>query len=189
MSNESFSINLVKKNKNFFDEFIKWTFSVGRVIIILTELIALSAFLYRFSLDRELIDLHDSIKNKKIIVENLKNNEEKFRNLQERLSLVATLDETKNKNVTIIQDIVNFAGTAVLLQDIIVSEKTVMLTVTGQSVEILSSFVNALKTYKQISGISIDKIENKPSLGIISLTISANLTQEAKQLFQINTPN
>lgn len=188
MPNESFSINLIKRNKSFFDEFIRWTFSVGRVIIILTELISLSAFLYRFSLDRELIDLHDSIKNKQIIVANLKNNEEKFRNLQERLALVSTLDETKNKNLRTIEDLVTFAGSGVLVQNVIVSETSVKMTVTGQSVEILSSFINALKSYKQIRAISIDKIENKTSLGIITLTISAKMQEETKQLFQLNTP-
>lgn len=185
MKNDSFSINLIKRNKSFFDEFIRWTFTIGRLIIILTEAVALSAFLYRFSLDRELIDLHDSIRNKQIIVENLKNNEEKYRNLQERLALVSTVE--KNKNLTIIEDIVSFAGSEVRINDILVSETSVKLNATGQSVVSLSSFVNSLKDYKEIRSISIDKIENRPSLGIITISISAELAQKAQSLFQTNT--
>ena len=68
------SINLFKdKNKNFFDLFIKWALSIGRVVVIATEAIALSAFLYRFSLDQQLIDLNDKIVQKQALVKLLKN--------------------------------------------------------------------------------------------------------------------
>ena len=52
MENSPASINLVKKNeKSSVDKFINWTLSIGRLIVIITEIIAISAFLYRFSLD------------------------------------------------------------------------------------------------------------------------------------------
>src|SRR3989344_9329514 len=86
------SINLYKgKSRNFIDRFILWTLSAGRLIIILTEILALSAFLYRFSLDRNLIDLNDKIKNEEIILNYLKKNEENFRSIQDRLSTIDKL--------------------------------------------------------------------------------------------------
>lgn len=190
MTNESFSINLVKRNKSFIDEFIRWTFTIGRIIIILTEAIALSAFLYRFSLDRQLIDLHDSIKNKQIIVANLKNNEEKFRNLQDRLALVNSLDKTKNKNLNILNDVTQFAESGVVIDSIVVSKTNFRVNITGQSVTSLSTFVNNLKTYKEITSISIDKIENRPSRGIITISITAEINHaDPTIIFQTPTIN
>jgi len=87
MSSKPALINLVKgKHKSFFDRFLAWALSAGRVIIIVTEIIALSAFLYRFSLDREIIDLRDNTKQEQKILELFKEQEKTFRNLQERLS-------------------------------------------------------------------------------------------------------
>ena len=57
------SINLVKSRKpHFLDRFITWALNAGRLLVIITETVALSAFLFRFGLDREIVDLNDKIK-------------------------------------------------------------------------------------------------------------------------------
>ena len=91
MSNRSPSINLIKNTQvDFFTELINWALTVGRLLVIIIELIALGAFLYRFSLDRRLDELRTDIKAKQTIVLTQKDNETKYRDLQDRLQLASS---------------------------------------------------------------------------------------------------
>ena len=91
MPNKFGSINLVKSDKGeTVERVINWLLSIGRILVIVTELVALGAFLWRFGLDQQLIDLHSKIKQKQAIVEAFKKNEEEYRNLQDRLSIAAS---------------------------------------------------------------------------------------------------
>ena len=43
-------------------QFLNWALTIGRLLIILVETLALGTFLYRFSLDMQIVDLKDKIK-------------------------------------------------------------------------------------------------------------------------------
>ena len=63
MEKENHSINLLStKDKSTADIFLFWALYIGRLLVIITEVIALFVFLSRFSIDRKLIDYSDSIK-------------------------------------------------------------------------------------------------------------------------------
>ena len=47
--------------------------------------------------------------------------------------------------------------------------------INATSVSALSSFVNSLKSYPMVDGVSIDKIETKTSNGIIVISITITL--------------
>src|SRR3989344_5694832 len=94
MDNSPARINLVKKKEvATFDKAINWALSIGRLIVIITEIIAISAFVYRFSLDQKLVALHEDIGIKKGQLALLKNDEENFRNLQDRLELASNFSQ------------------------------------------------------------------------------------------------
>ena len=65
-------INLLPKEKwetGTAGKLLKWALSIGRYIVVFTELVVISAFLYRFSLDRKLMDINEQVnQQKKIIV-------------------------------------------------------------------------------------------------------------------------
>lgn len=172
------SINLLRgREKGFFDRFLGWALTIGRVLVILTETIALSAFIYRFSLDRQLIDLHDEIKQKQAIVELLKNNEGKYRNLQERLTTIATLAKEASKTTTVFTDIVSFAPRDVALNALAFSQDSIKIDANASSVASLTSLVKSLRVYPQVTAVSIDKVENKA----VSATIAVSITVRLKQ--------
>ena len=57
------TINLLpNQGENLTTKFFNWALSIGRLLIILTEMVALATFLYRFGLDAQIVDLHDKIK-------------------------------------------------------------------------------------------------------------------------------
>lgn len=178
MEKKPISINLLKKKRvNLVEKFFQWSLTVGRLLIILTEITALSAFVYRFSLDRTLIDLHDEIKKKQVIVGLYKSSESKYRNLQDRLTIAAQFQAKGEKNTKLITDIINLAPRkrAFVFSIISVSENQVKVEASAQSETALKTFIEGLKKHQNIENVSLNKIENKTSSGKIIVSISATI--------------
>lgn len=172
---KSASINLLRKKKTSSDVVLEWALSTGRFIIIVVETIALVAFAYRFTLDRQIIDLHDKIKNKQAIISFYKEDEEKFRALHTKLAFVKELD-VKSKEVTpLINEFVELARGKAVLQSLTVKSGGVQINATTTSIPLMNSFIESLKTYENTLGVSITQIENKPDAGQISLVVEVQL--------------
>jgi hypothetical protein len=167
MQNNQPSINLVADRQiSVFDKFINWALTIGRLIIIITELIAIAAFLYRFSLDERLANLHSSIKQKQGIVSALKNDESKYRNLQDRISIAGIFSDKGIKINKTIVDIENLIPSQINTNNLIFNKDQISLGVDIASTSSLSDLINSLKNYPGIKSISIDNIENVPSAGL-----------------------
>lgn len=65
---------------------LSWALTAGRVIVIVTELVVILAFLSRFWLDRELTDLNDEIESQVAIISASKEFEDDFRGIQGALA-------------------------------------------------------------------------------------------------------
>lgn len=167
------SINLFKEGgKSFVDRFLKWALNTGRLIIILTEIIALSAFLYRFSLDRQLIDLSDKIKQQEKIIELLHENEKQYRNLQERLTFITLLGNSSDKKVQTFKDILKRFPKDMLINSVSLHNKGISLNGSVSSIASLHSFIKQLKDFSLVKNTSIQRLDNK----ISNSTITFNLT-------------
>ncbi|OGH21351.1 MAG: hypothetical protein A2958_00940 [Candidatus Levybacteria bacterium RIFCSPLOWO2_01_FULL_38_13] len=170
------SLNLLKdREEKFFDRFISWALTIGRLVVILTEIIALSAFIYRFTLDRQLIDLHSQIKQKGIIVSFLKNKEDTYRDLQGRLSITSAFSDSANRKVKILEDIIGFAPSGMSFNRVDILENRISVDANFQFISSLKSFVDSLKTYQNVESISINKIDNRLSSAVITVNITADL--------------
>ncbi len=170
------SINLVKDQKgDLFERIINWALGVGRVLIIITELIALGAFLWRFGLDQQLVDLHTKIKQKQAIVAAFKRQEDEYRNLQDRLSIAQNFSEVGSKKMQIYKDILGLGEPGITFSKVSLSSDSIAIEINADSVTALSSFANKLKTYENIESVSIGKIETKTSSAVIVINITAKL--------------
>jgi hypothetical protein len=172
MPNNLPSINLVKnKQIPLFEKFMNWVLTVGRLIVIVTEIVAVVAFIYRFSLDEKLVDLHSAIKQKQSIVSVLKNDESKYRNLQDRIALAASFSEKGIKTSRAITDIISLVPNATIINNLTINKDKASIDINTASLSSLSDFISSLKNYNGIKSISIDNIENKPSIGLsVSIT-------------------
>ncbi|MDP2585319.1 MAG: hypothetical protein Q8P29_00395 [Candidatus Levybacteria bacterium] len=161
------SINFVKdKQIPLFDKFMNWALTAGRLIVIITEVVAVVAFVYRFSLDEKLVDLHSAIKQKQNIISVLKNDENKYRSLQDRIALASAFSEkaiASNKTFT---DIVSLIPNDIKTNNLIFSKDRVNIDASMTSISSLTDLVESLKSYPNIKSISIDNIENKSSIGL-----------------------
>ena len=166
---ESFSsINLIKnKQIPLFDKFMNWALTAGRLIVIITEIVAVSAFIYRFSLDERLIDLHSAIKQKQALISLLKQDESKYRNLQDRIALASDLSEKNIKTNKIVLDIIGLIPQGVKINSLAFNKDRIVINANTNSVSSLTNFINLLKDYPDIKSVSIDNIENKPTGGLL----------------------
>lgn len=172
----SLSVNLVKgKGSDFIDKFIDWALTAGRLLVIITEIIALSSFIYRFGLDRQLIDLHSKIKQEETLVSAFKEREEDFRNLQDRIELANNLSANSQYQIKLIQDIVNLAPDGMTFEQLNISENSININARYNFVSSLTQFINSLKGYKDVNNVSINNIENRLSTGELVVSITAGI--------------
>ena len=173
MSNNLSSINLIKnKQIPLFDRFMNWALTVGRLIVIFTEIVAISAFIYRFSLDERLIDLHSAIKQKQNLISLLRQDEDKYRNLQDRIALASSLMEKNVKANKIVFDIVGLAPQGTRIDNLTFNKDNLTINANINSVSFLTDFINILKDYPDIKAVSIDNIESEPAAGLsVDITI------------------
>lgn len=176
MENNAPSVNLLKtKGNNFSDKFIKWALTIGRMVIILTETIALAAFLYRFVLDRQIIDQKDSINQKAAQIKLYERNEKEYRNLQDRLRIVTRLKNQASDTATTLADVINMTPTGISFNTISINSSVLHIDANIQSVSAFTDFVTKLKKYTKVTSVSIDRIENKTLNATIVVGITAKL--------------
>ncbi len=173
---QSLSVNLAKnRGETFWDRFISWALTAGRIVVILTEGIALSAFLYRFSLDRQLVDLHDHISQEQAVVNLLKNNEASYRNLQSRLLLAKNTMTSAQQSTKTFNDILHIIPSDMVVTAFQMTEDSIRLEGSVQTITSLRHLVDQLKIYPLVTSVSLDKIQTNTSTSSISVSLSVQL--------------
>lgn len=179
MAKPALSINLLRtREEPLLDKFLKWALSVGRTIVILTEVVALSAFLYRFSLDRKIVDLNDEIQQKQQQVSAFKEFEDDFRNLQVRLAAAKELDVSAATTTNLLNQVITLATGRIRFASLTVSEEVIRIEGETSSTAQLNYFIKQLRENSKIKRISLDKLDNRTSRSTIEFGISAYLTAE-----------
>ncbi|MBU1085328.1 MAG: PilN domain-containing protein [Candidatus Beckwithbacteria bacterium] len=90
-------INLLPKDKwetGVIGKLLKWALNVGRYVVVFTELIVISAFLFRFSLDRKLTDLKEEMQARQSVVESYGDFENNFRKIQKQLNSIKEINDS-----------------------------------------------------------------------------------------------
>lgn len=156
--------------------FLKWALTVGRYIVIFTELIVLIAFLSRFWLDRTLSDLHESIAQKQAIVKSAQELENQARSIQNRLAEAKTIMSDNLKASEILDLLAKITPTDIVYNNLVLSKNRVNISATGLSELSLSVFSYNLRNSQLFSDINFDSLEkNKTQQGEITFTLTAKL--------------
>lgn len=172
-------INLLpNRGDTMFVQFLNWALTIGRLLIILVETLALSVFLYRFSLDMQTQDLKDKIKVQRAIVQSFQSQEDTFRNLQSRLALAKEYDAASVNSPNILNEIIDKGRGHITFRNIYISNEVIRIEAQAPNALPLTEFVNSLKEYPSIAGVNIDKVENKTSSAEVIVGITAYLTKD-----------
>lgn len=165
---------------------ITWATGVGRVVIIFTELIVVSAFLSRFYLDRKNADLSEIIRQQQAVLASVKDFELEFINTQKRLSLIRNLKDQSPNFATYIDLIGKQVPTDLVLKQLQMHQTTNQVTanllVMAYRESALVTFVQNLSKEPNISSVDVVKIDKKPKMTSydIGLNLTFNSTKNAK---------
>jgi hypothetical protein len=172
-SKSSISINLTGKPKESNSSmFYKWTIHIGRIVIVLTELVALSALGYRFVIDRQITDLNDQIEKQVLFIRNLQEREDTFRAVQNKIETITTIKEATDAKVSVMNKVLGAANTNVFSTNgLNVQKNIISVDGTTSSVFALNNFIENIKQDQNIQTITIEDITSTDAGVLFKMTI------------------
>lgn len=156
---------------------LKWAVSSFRIIVIVTEMIVMAAFLSRFWLDANNSDLNDAISQKKAVIASFAETENKFRTFQKQIDVFSKITSLSQKS-EYLSLITSLTPPEVTLNSISDSENSVQITAYSGSEQKISQFIKNLSSNSKFKDVSLSKInsgEDNPSL--IVFTIKAGISE------------
>jgi len=147
---------------------LRWLTTVGRFIIVFTELIVISAFLSRFWLDRKNSDLSEVLRQQKAILGSTADFEKEFSSLQTRLKFINTFFQKQPDYPGTIKSLVNTVPVGVFFQsfnlgqsEIDPSRLTSSLSLYTYQEDSIISFITNLTLNPDIDSVDVRRIEKK----------------------------
>jgi Tfp pilus assembly protein PilN len=164
---EEFNISIVGR-------ILDWAMGTFRIIVIVTEMIVMAAFLSRFWLDAQNSDLNNSIKVKSAQIAAQADVEKEFRSIQSKLSIVQQIKAAIPSSQRV-DAVTSKLPTGVNLTAITVTENSVQLKGTSDTELGIAQFVANLKADTSLKNVDLGQISSsETNLGqvIFSINIS-----------------
>lgn len=161
----SIKINLLPKDP-FYDSVLgkgtTWALSIGRYIVIFTELIVILSFASRFTLDRQLTDLNNEIVRQVALIEAFGDLEQSVRDVQKKIE---TYNQIKTKQP--IQDVFDtlslISPDEIEYQELVLYPDSVQITGRTKSTQALTRFIANIQATPNFTNVVVDTISNKDS--------------------------
>jgi hypothetical protein len=167
------------ENPNSFGaKVIKWLTTVGRWVIVFTELIVVSAFISRFWLDRKNSDLSETIRQQQAILETTQSFENEFKSFQKRLEFIDDFYNNDPQYNSKITTLINSTPKDLIYQTISIKKdkdtKDIFATASLIAFNETSiiTFINNLTLNPDIETVKINQIEKKQQENNYSISIS-----------------
>lgn len=158
-----------------------WALSIGRYIVVFTELIVILSFLSRFKLDRDLTDLNEEIGRQKAIILSYGDLEDQFRQTQAQLSLVrAARDQNYPDNL--LEIIKTSLPPDIKIQNLTLNPTSLSFSATALSPQSFSAFIKRLHQEPTLTDINLSSLTSKEGNAVIEFTVAANISKNSKAL-------
>lgn len=167
--------------KTRWGKFLRWSLSIGRYIVVFTELIVILAFLSRFKLDRDLTDFHESIEQKKSIVSSTSSFESNFRKLQARLVNIGKLERDQIAFEDLLLEFAKFTPIDVAISNLSFSKNSFSISGIALSEAGLATFIYQFRNSPKFSDITLGSVSKGRNLSEIQFSLSGVLTSLAFQ--------
>lgn len=156
----------------------KWLTTVGRWVIVLTELVVISAFVSRFWLDRKNADLSETIRQQQAILQSTQDFEAEFNSLQQRLKLIKDFYAKQPQYSQQINVLVNSTPKDLIYDTILVkhdnqsNQTTADASIIAFQEESIVNFLTNLMLNPDIESVNISQIEKKAKENNYSISVS-----------------
>jgi hypothetical protein len=165
---------------------IHWVLTIGRYLVIVTEIIALATFLLGVYLSKEKNDLKDSIKDRQRQVQSFQNCEsnneldfceDRFRKIQAQINLVASIRASQFENNKVLSEFARLSPINLSLDKLSTDGKTINFSGSFPDPQQLQTMINSFNTSGKISNLDITALsKDKDSLFKFSATTTINRT-------------
>ncbi len=153
---------------------LKWAMGTFRIIVIITEMVVMGAFLSRFWLDAQNADLNDSLKVKTAQISVQSDFEKQFRGLQKKLAIFKQLKQGVKASSRIETVSTKIPGD-VSLSGISILDNSMQVKGSAGSEISIAQFIANLKaepTFKNVSLGQINSSESNSSLTLFTIKIT-----------------
>jgi Tfp pilus assembly protein PilN len=171
------SINLLPQEEfdvSIIGRTLKWAMGTFRIIVIVTEMIVMAAFLSRFWLDSQNSDLTDAIKVKSAQISDMAGTENTFRDVQNKLVIVKQIDAAAPNSKTI-DAITSEVPPEITLSSISISPGSVLVKGISTSEIGIAQFIANLKSNSSFTSVNLGQMnssEDNSAQTIFSVNIS-----------------
>jgi Tfp pilus assembly protein PilN len=176
------SVNLLNQDEfssSATGKFLLWALSIGRYIVVFTELIVILSFLSRFKLDKDLTDLNEDIAVQKQVILAYNDLESNFRHVQSQLALVKSV-RSDAKAYEMLDTLSRIQPSDIKLSALDISTDSLSLGGIALSPQSLSIFVRRLEKDPRVNNISLDKISSEDEGLTIEFNIAAKISNEVE---------
>lgn len=171
------SINLVIKDRtgdSLSEQFLAWILSYGRYIIIITQIIVLSVFFFRFKIDRDHTDLKELVTQKQAILESLVDLETEVRRVQGRLANIKTVSANQDSLLKVIRFLQQRTPADTIFTNLLLDNDRISFQATAGNLRSFSYFLLQLQQDKKFSEVTLQDMNRKAD-GRIDFKIEAKI--------------
>jgi len=138
--------------------FLKWALTVGKYIVILTQLIVIAAFLFRFKLDNNLEVLNENINQNQELIIASQDLEYKARIVQDQLETLKMINEDQVLISQTIEALSQITPLEVKLETVNLSQKSINIEGSALSEIGLATLINGLQNQPNFNKINVNSV-------------------------------
>lgn len=162
---------------------LQWALSVGRYLVIFTELVVIISFASRFTLDRRITDLNGDILQKQVIIQSYGDLEQNMRAAQKKTDNYLQVEQQENVT-SIFPVLTNVTPDDVTFSDLEMRPGRVTITGTATSNLAIGVLINNLEASGRFSDITVERVgtakeENKGLIFKIEASVKKAISQNA----------
>lgn len=174
---EQKNLNLLKPTEAYqpsapLKSFLEWSVKIGRVVIVVTELIVLAVFFARFKLDRDLLDLSNSITTKLEVLATTEEFEREFRNVQERLEMIRGIYDDKTILSERVETFVDRIPQEINLDSLSIEKSSINFSAKAPSGTIFAELIHGFRKMSGVRTIVLKSSRFEPKAQQYIFTIS-----------------
>lgn len=185
-------INLLPQEEfanSTFGRVIAWTLSTFRVIVVVTEVVVMGAFMSRFYLDVRISNLNDQIKTKTTIIQSSADLEKEFRNTQKKLEIVSTLISAQTHVSPSITSIASLLPSDVQMTSYSYAGDKISVRAITPSEFSISQLIANLKNSNEFNSFDLSQVSTSDTGGFFNFALDLGVgeKQTPEQTDNINT--
>ncbi len=155
-----YKINLLpEKEKGFLDKLIFFALNYLRYIIVITQLVVIGVFFYRFQLDQQVIDLREEVSQKKEIIQVVLPLLNETARIDKKTKEIEKILSNQHRFKSMFDYVISIIPESVRLISLEVKNKSLTLNGNTTNSKRLQAFLNLLKKDKKFKNIELKNIK------------------------------